>query len=197
MRPDRSEAPPAYAWDWFARQRLVWREVARRLAAPHAAPHGTAHGTGRGPHPDVPDWSDLLDRAPTSTTGTAVAARDWSSLSTRPAVVAALREDYPIDPHVRAVTDATLTELAFLDGLERPLPAHGVRAAPRGLHWWWTHLGGADAPPAQSAGSVTAAAPERDTIGQDPSTRAGRTEHPPTVPIQLRFIDVLAGYGDH
>lgn len=26
-------APPAYAWDWFARQRLLWREVRTRLAA--------------------------------------------------------------------------------------------------------------------------------------------------------------------
>jgi hypothetical protein len=25
--------PPAYAWDWFARQRLLWREVRVRLAA--------------------------------------------------------------------------------------------------------------------------------------------------------------------
>jgi len=25
-------APPAYAWDWFARQRLLWREVRQRLA---------------------------------------------------------------------------------------------------------------------------------------------------------------------
>lgn len=25
--------PPAYAWDWFARQRLLWREVHRRIAA--------------------------------------------------------------------------------------------------------------------------------------------------------------------
>ena len=24
--------PPAYAWDWFARQRLLWREVRSRLA---------------------------------------------------------------------------------------------------------------------------------------------------------------------
>lgn len=23
--------PPAYAWDWFARQRLLWRETRRRL----------------------------------------------------------------------------------------------------------------------------------------------------------------------
>ncbi|MFP4312602.1 MAG: hypothetical protein ACLFS9_11570 [Nitriliruptoraceae bacterium] len=26
-------APPAYAWDWLARQRLVWREARSRLAA--------------------------------------------------------------------------------------------------------------------------------------------------------------------
>lgn len=25
--------PPAYAWDWFSRQRLLWREVRSRLAA--------------------------------------------------------------------------------------------------------------------------------------------------------------------
>lgn len=25
--------PPAYAWDWFARQRLLWREARQRLAA--------------------------------------------------------------------------------------------------------------------------------------------------------------------
>jgi hypothetical protein len=32
--------PPAYAWDWFARQRLLWREARSRLtatAAPAAA----------------------------------------------------------------------------------------------------------------------------------------------------------------
>lgn len=25
--------PPSYAWDWFCRQRLLWREVHRRLLA--------------------------------------------------------------------------------------------------------------------------------------------------------------------
>jgi hypothetical protein len=25
--------PPAYAWDWFARQRLLWREARSRIAA--------------------------------------------------------------------------------------------------------------------------------------------------------------------
>lgn len=29
--------PPAYAWDWFARQRLLWREARSRLAAQDAA----------------------------------------------------------------------------------------------------------------------------------------------------------------
>ncbi len=28
-----ASSPPAYAWDWFARQRLLWREVRARLAA--------------------------------------------------------------------------------------------------------------------------------------------------------------------
>lgn len=28
-----TSSPPAYAWDWFARQRLLWREARLRLAA--------------------------------------------------------------------------------------------------------------------------------------------------------------------
>lgn len=28
-----AKGPPAYAWDWFARQRLLWREVRSRLGA--------------------------------------------------------------------------------------------------------------------------------------------------------------------
>lgn len=31
---DRVADPPRYAWDWFARQRLLWREVHRRLTHP-------------------------------------------------------------------------------------------------------------------------------------------------------------------
>lgn len=31
-RVERSARPPAYAWDWFARQRLLWRRVRQRLA---------------------------------------------------------------------------------------------------------------------------------------------------------------------
>ena len=30
--------PPAYAWDWFARQRLPWREVRSRLVAAEGDP---------------------------------------------------------------------------------------------------------------------------------------------------------------
>lgn len=29
--------PPAYAWDWFARQRLLWREARQRIAASSTA----------------------------------------------------------------------------------------------------------------------------------------------------------------
>lgn len=29
----RTAGPPAYAWDWFARQRLLWREARSRIAA--------------------------------------------------------------------------------------------------------------------------------------------------------------------
>lgn len=28
----RTSGPPAYAWDWFARQRLLWREARSRIA---------------------------------------------------------------------------------------------------------------------------------------------------------------------
>jgi len=31
-----STGPPAYAWDWFARQRLLWREARSRIAASSA-----------------------------------------------------------------------------------------------------------------------------------------------------------------
>ena len=39
-----SSGPPAYAWDWFARQRLLWREVRSRLVA-SAAPAAIRYGT--------------------------------------------------------------------------------------------------------------------------------------------------------
>lgn len=34
--------PPAYAWDWFSRQRLLWREVRARLVA-SATPAATRY----------------------------------------------------------------------------------------------------------------------------------------------------------
>lgn len=39
--------PPAYAWDWFARQRLLWREAQSRLgaSASDAAPRYRAAAT--------------------------------------------------------------------------------------------------------------------------------------------------------
>ena len=36
--------PPAYAWDWFARQRLLWREARSRLAA-SASPVAARYAT--------------------------------------------------------------------------------------------------------------------------------------------------------
>lgn len=46
---DAAPAPPGYAWDWFARQRLLWREVRRRLMAgehPTAARYRAAETKG-------------------------------------------------------------------------------------------------------------------------------------------------------
>ena len=167
--------PPGYAWDWLARQRLVWLEAARRLSEASDVP--------RGPHPDVPDWSDLVgpDRArgtdPAANAGrTAQAPRDWPSLDTRADVVAALRADYPIDPAVRRAPDGSVTDLAFLGRLDLPLSARGVRSVPRGMRWWWSHLGGADV--------------------EDSSTPSPVDEPAQALPLQLRLADVLDGYGD-
>jgi len=41
--------PPAYAWDWFARQRLLWREARARLA--------------RGSGPEASRYDAVQDRA--------------------------------------------------------------------------------------------------------------------------------------
>lgn len=174
MARARTDAPPAYAWDWLTRQRVVWTEIARRLAAAPDAPTG--------PHPDVPDWSDLVDAGPA--VAGAGATRDWSSLRTRTEVIAALRADYPHDPRVRAATDGAITDLAFLGRLDVPLAERGARAAPRGMRWWWARLGGA--PAAEDAeGSVAGSS----------GGRAGSEgwEEPP---LQLRLVDVKAGYGD-
>ena len=167
--------PPGYAWDWLARQRLVWLEAARRLSE-----MSDAH---RGPHPDIPDWSDLVPSRTPHATGPATGAeppartpRDWSVLDTRADVVTALRADYTTDPAVRRATDGAVTDLAFLGRLDVPLAARGVRSVPRGMRWWWTHLGGAEAP--------------------DSSTAAPVDEPRRALPLQLQLADVLDGYGD-
>ena len=103
--------------------------------------------------------------------------RDYRSLGTRAEVIAALRVDYPSDAAARRIVDAVVGEIAFLGRLDAPLTALGVRSAPRGMRWWWSHL----------TGQEDAALP---------SAAAGPSEHQPTVPLQLRLIDVLSGYGD-
>lgn len=164
-------APPAYAWDWLGRQRLVWAEARRRLApaavtAPDARPRPA----------DVPDWSDLLDRGPTrprspGADGAAPSGRDWAALATRAEVVAALRAAYPGDPAVRAAVDGAVADVAFLGRRGGDLSALGLRTPPRGLRWWWAHLGG--------------------RVDADP-VPAG----PRAAGVQLTLADVMTGYGD-
>ena len=175
--PDPADVavPPAHDWDWFGRQRLVWAEARRRLAPP--APTDPTPAVAA---PPVPDWSDLLDRGPvrldTDPVGAdrADAARrspDWDALATRADVVAALRAAYPTDPTVRVAVDGAVTDIAFLGRRGGPLEALGVRTPPRGMRWWWGHLGGTVAP-----------------------ARSDRQPRP--AGIQLTLADVLTGYGD-
>jgi hypothetical protein len=174
-----SPAPPAYAWDWVARQRVVWQEIRRRLIVSDT-PTSASVRPG-----DVPDWSadhpDLTTVRPApanDASGTRSAmVHDYRALGTRAEVVAALRHDYPIDPHVRATVDAVVAEVAFLGRLDVPLTELGVRSAPRGMRWWWSQLTGLRSDPA-------------------PSDARAVSEPPSSVPLQLRLVDVLAGYGD-
>lgn len=178
----RGTDPPAYAWDWFARQRPVWTEVARRLAA--------ASATARGPHQDVPDWSDLLGA--TDAIGPRSSerpSRDWRKLGGRADFIAALRDEYPSDPEVRSITEAVVIEFAFLGHLGTSLMARGVLAPPRGMRWWWEHLGGA----------VATSSPARAVTHRParvPSASRRDSESLAPLPVQLRFVDVLVGYGD-
>ena len=187
------DAPPAHAWDWLARQRLVWHEIRRGLIA---AGYGSGYGAGPvaplskrpadGRIGDVPDWSadhpDLLlgstaaHRASTST-GDGTGKRDYVALDTRAGCIAALRSDYPQDTTLRATVDAVVADIAFLGRLDVPLHELGVRTAPRGMRWWWTHLTGRDS----------------DERRSDPNVG---DELAATVPLQLRLVDILAGYGD-
>jgi hypothetical protein len=177
--------PPTYAWDWLARQRLVWQECRSRILAatpPASGPSPTpppAVSRGGG---DVPDWSsdhpDLRFSQPQEHAREETGPhRDYRPLGTRAEVVAALRIDYPERPWVRAVVDSVVTELAFLGRLDASPGELGVRSVPRGMQWWWSHLSG-------RAVEQSPSAPQRDS------------EPRSTVPLQLRLVDVLAGYGD-
>ena len=176
--------PPAYAWDWLARQRVVWQEIRRRLVAATGTP-APQRPSGRRTE-DVPDWSldhpDLVTAppCPPGTDGSrpqASATVDYRSLGTRAEVVAALRADYLSDTRVRTVVDAVVGEVAFLGRLDVPLAQLGVRSAPRGMRWWWSHLTG-------EHGDATR------------SDAVDVSEPCSPVPLQLRLVDVLAGYGD-
>ncbi len=182
MPTTTATVPPAHAWDWVGRQRLVWSEARRRLAP---APASRAAGSAR--PADVPDWSDLLDRGPVRTvTGTgpggdaaptavAATATDWSALATRAEVMAALRASYPVDELVRAAVDGAVVDVAFLGHRGGDLAVLGVRTPPRGLRWWWTHLGG--------------------HLAAEPTPHAAATA-PTGAGVQLTLVDVLTGYGD-
>lgn len=175
------DAPPAYAWDWLARQRLVWQETRRRLIAAHVPPQMAPLRAVR----DVPDWAaDHPDLTP-DPSAVAVAdlaervagVTDYRRLDTRAEVITALRADYPHEAQVRATVDAVVAEIAFLGRLDVPLAELGVRHAPRGMRWWWSHLTGGSIP-AESSDAAMVSEPASD------------------VPLQLRLVDVLAGYGD-
>ena len=170
------ENPPAYAWDWLARQRVAWREIRTRLV--------TAERDARARPPgDVPDWSadhpDLVrsSRLDPSATNGDRSDHDYRDIDTRAEVIAALRQDYARDVELRRTVDAVVAEVAFLGRLDVPLHELGVRSAPRGMRWWWDHLGGPGP-------------------GEDRSGSGTRDEHAAMVPMQLRLVDVLAGYGD-
>jgi len=190
------DGPPAYAWDWLARQRVTWREIRRRLvtegydgdgpdrAADPSRPGRSAPRSAG----DVPDWSidgataarragTTPPPAPAAVPAASDAPRDYRPLDTRAEVIAALRVDYQRDARLRGIVDEVVTGTAFLGRLDVPLIDRGVRSVPRGMHWWWSHLAGR---------------PSDD----GPSGSTDRTEHRAQVPLQLRLVDVLAGYGD-
>jgi len=127
---------------------------------------------------DVPDWApDVGLRPAPVAVAVATMGRDYRDLDTRAEVIAALRADYPTDDEVRAVVDAVVRQFAFLDRTETPLDRLGVGSAPRGMRWWWAHLGGTG-------------------IDRLPSAPPRRAEREAELPVQLRLVDVQAGYGD-
>jgi len=194
------DSPPTYAWDWLARQRVAWREIRRRLLVAQRGPaqQPDSPGSRASTRPrvvvgDVPDWSadhpDLgrsqrsgehgadLDARPGATPGerTGRMTHDYGTLDTRAEVIAALRSDYASDAELRRTVAAVVTEVVFLGRLDTPLHELGVVTAPRGMRWWWRHLGG---PGSDDQRSVIAVGDEQGW------------------PSQLRLVDVLDGYGD-
>jgi len=176
------DSPPAYAWDWLARQRVAWREIQRRLVHERSPVRRSTSPAASRPG-DVPDWSadhpDLLRSSPTVPVPVEPGRtdRDYHALDTRAEVIAALQADYVGDELLRGTVDAVVAEIAFLGRLDVPLHALGVRSAPRGMRWWWCHLGGTGVDDGRSV------------------TEPG-DEHLSTMPVQLDLGDVLAGYGD-
>jgi len=211
-------APPGYAWDWLARQRPIWREVRRELTRSPVPADPADHRPVVARSLDVPDWSrdpinapdrspdDAPDEAPKRPVSTAAGAQgpeqggagapdhgtshDYRPLDTRAAVIAALREDYPNDPHVRTTVDHMVASLAFLGTPAGTLAERGVSAPPRGMRWWWQHLGGTDAPVRPDVPSVHQAGSDAAPNLQD--IDAELVVHP----VQLRLVDVQTGYGD-
>jgi hypothetical protein len=174
-RTDDAQTPPTYAWDWLARQRLLWREMRDRLPGGSRVLSGEREPS-RPRVSDVPDWAPDVGLRP-APVAVATAGRDYRDLDTRAEVIAALRADYPTDDEVRAVVDTVVRQFAFLDRTAIPLDRLGVGSAPRGMRWWWAHLGGTG-------------------IDRLPSTSTRRPEQLAELPVQLRLVDVQAGYGD-
>lgn len=144
------KGPPAYAWDWFARQKLLWREARSRLAS------------GGGP----------------------LAGR-YAGVEDRRDVLPLLRADYPHDADVRAAVNGTIAEVAFLGRVDVRFAELGVRAAPRGMRWWWTALTGEPLDGPQAARQAPTEVPEQLVLGDltvlDP---------------EPALDDVAGGYGD-
>jgi hypothetical protein len=142
--------PPAYAWDWFARQKLLWRAARSRLAG-SASPMATRYAA-------VEDRRDVLPL---------------------------LRADYPHDEDVRRAVDEVVAEVAFLGRTHVRFSQLGVRAAPRGMRWWWTALTGEVLDGPRAAEHATVTVPEQlvldDLAALDP---------------EPALDDVAGGYGD-
>ena len=143
-------APPAYAWDWFARQKLLWRAARSRLA-----------------------------------TGPSPLAGRYAAVEERRDVLPLLRADYPHDVDVRRAVDEVVAELAFLGRTDVRFAELGIRAAPRGMRWWWTALTGEALDGPRATGQPTRTAPEQLVL-----------EDLTVLDPEPGLDDVARGYGD-